>query len=158
MGKWVEIGEELPVKDQNGNRPDIDDEGNDREVEFVSYKPLEGIEVDINDMSSVGDRRWLDAMLDGLASRRSVLSSTAAMDLEDGFTQAVERFVDGARHKDGTRELSKKEAVGFLVEQCEHEDRIAVLFTLKRNSGLARSKKKSWNCRFGLPTSSRSKD
>ena len=152
---WLEIGEEQPVKDKHGRRREFDDDGNQVELEFVSYEPLKGVEINIADMT-VFDRRFIESVVNDLAERKGS-STMNAVNMEEAFVTCVTRYIKGVKHKEGRKDFTEKEAHRHMFDMCEHEDRIAILVTLRKQSELSASKKKSWNSLFDLPTSSASK-
>jgi hypothetical protein len=154
---WVQIGEEVPTKDENGRRTPADGEGNTRPVEFVPYEPLSGIEVNVNDMASVADRRWFDSTMSNLVRSRP-FSTVLAADYEDVFLQICARFVKSTRHKDSGKEMEGKEAHEFLKDALDWDDVFALLATVRRQVEMSKSKKKSLNSWFGLPTESPTKE
>lgn len=148
---WIKIGEELPTKDENGVRRATDQDGNTRPVEFVPYEPLAGIEISVNDMASVADRRWFQATMTNLARSRP-FSTIAAADYEDVTLNVYKRFVKGVRHTESGKELTQDETFEFLRDHLDYDDAFVILATIGRQMELSKAKKKSLNSWFGLPT------
>lgn len=148
---WTQIGEELPVQNDNGGRPTQDEENAPRPTEFVPIEKFKELEFDINDMTSSKDRRWFDTVTQNLIKPK--LSSTSmALDFEDVFRQIIHRFIRGVKHRETGKEMPKESAVEFMISEFEWEDVLALMGTIRQQVTLALSKKKNWNSLFGLGT------
>ena len=141
--EWQQIGDELPVEDEKGNRPTEDTDGQARPVELVPYEPLAELELVVDDMARAKDRRWLAATLDNLA-RQKPASPMFSADFETTLQAACKRFVKGVRDNgNGGREYTGERAAMFLDERLDYDDGLAVLFWLRGKAYLAQSKKKN---------------
>lgn len=138
---WEKVSEEMPVEDDTGRRPTVDDEGNPRPTEEVEYEALSHLQFRVDDMASAKDRRFLTATLDHL-SQQKVLSSAFAADFETSLAVIISRFVRGVLDGEGT-EHKGRDAVAFLTKELEYDDGIRLLHWLREKCTLAASKKKS---------------
>ncbi len=150
--EWVKLGQELPLEDESGQRPELDEDGNRRETEFMPYEKngMEVLEFELVD-PTLKQRRILDYQLENLLQGKT-LSVIHGADSENFFADLVRRFVRGVRHGESKAMLRKKEMESFFEDEFKSEDFYALLATVRRHCELADSKKKNWNSRFGLPT------
>ena len=143
---YEEIAVEVPTMDENGDRPERDDSGALRPTEDVAYGELKGLEVEVNSLATVADRRWLRALLDNLGARKP-LSSAYATDFNLALDEACRRFIRAVRI-DGDTEVKGEQAGRQLAQALEYDQAIILLTWLRRKATLEEGKKKSWKSRF----------
>ena len=148
---WVQIGQELPVEDDKGNRLENDKQGVPRKIELVPYEPFEDYEFEIDDMAKASDRRFFEATFEQLA-RPKGLSTVGAIDWDNAWAMISEKYITGVKHVKSGAVLTGNELKAFFTEDFDLDDIYAVLFTLKNQLNLSKSKKKNSKQRFGLPT------
>jgi len=143
MPNWIKIGRERVIP---STEPDIPDDS-----EFVPYEKLAGLELDINDMASASERRELEVMLNNLGQSKP-LSPSVALDWEVTFQTVYSKFILAVKDTETGKEKTGAEKDRFLDNECDWDDAVAILTTIRRHLTLAQSKKKSWRLQFGSHT------
>jgi hypothetical protein len=139
---WEKVGEQLPVKDDSGIRPLLDEDGKARDTEIVLYEPLAYLEFIIDDLASAKDRRFLNSTLESLSAQNQLAPAFAA-NFELTFMTVCRKFIKSVRLVDGSKECSDKEAMAFLSSEIEFDDALQILVWLRQKASLEASKKKS---------------
>jgi hypothetical protein len=139
--EWQKVGEEVPVKDEHGARPELDENDQARPTELIEYEPLDHLEFMVDDMARAKDRRYLTATLDNLATQRQ-MSPVYANDFEISFNTIAGKYIVAMRTKDG-REYRDRDVLRQLDKELDFGDQLTILYWLRRKSMLAESKKKN---------------
>jgi hypothetical protein len=139
---WEKVGEEIPVKNDNGQRLVLDENNEPRPVEMVPYEPLEDLEFDVDSFASAKDRRQLIATLDNLAAQKQ-FSPNYANDVELSFNTIIGRFIRAIREVDGGKEYRERDALRELNKRLDYDEVITMLYWLRGKCTLAASKKKN---------------
>ena len=142
--EYKQVGEELPIEDDHGDRPEEDGEGSPRDVEIVPYEPLVGIEFQLKNFK-VRDGRLIEQSMYKLRQRGQDPVNWA-IQWEVSFQTLLNRFVRGIQC-DGKEKHGEK-AYLWLDDELMFDDQIALVGWLEREVKLTQAKKPDLKSRF----------
>ena len=150
MEEFVKIGSYLPVKDENGRRPQFDQAGDRRPVEFEEYPRFAGLSIKVDPNASAETRRWVDGTVDNLKMMLGEgIATVTTINIEASFQSIAKQTVVALR-EDATGKLKTDQATleTFFKNFTEWRDIFPILGTIRHALDLPDAKKKNWSSLF----------